>query len=214
MRIAVPREIKNREYRVGLTPSGVRELTSAGHEVSFEKGAGAGAGYPDAAYEAAGARGVEDAAALFEAAELIVKVKEPQPVELARLKAGQTLFTYLHLAADREQAEALMASGCTAVAYETITAPDGSLPLLAPMSEIAGRMSIQVAAHTLEKAQGGAGLLLGGVPGVPPARVVVLGGGVAGTNAATMGVGLGASVCVVDRSLPKLRELSARFGAA
>jgi alanine dehydrogenase len=214
MRIAVPREIKNREYRVALTPSGVRELAAAGHSVTVEAGAGEGAGYPDARYVGAGARIEHDVEALFGNAELVVKVKEPQPVECRRLQPGQTLFTYLHLAADRAQAENLMASGCTAIAYETITAADGSLPLLAPMSEIAGRMSIPVAANCLMKAQGGAGLLLGGVPGVAPARVVVLGGGVAGSHAARMALGAGADVTVVDRSLPRLRQLASEFGSA
>ncbi|MFO7325506.1 MAG: alanine dehydrogenase [Pseudomonadota bacterium] len=212
MRIAVPREIKNREYRVALTPAGVRELAAGGHEVVVEAGAGEGAGFPDREYEAAGARIEPDVEALFAGAGLIVKVKEPQPVECRRLKPGQTLFTYLHLAADRALAEALMASGCTAIAYETITAPDGSLPLLAPMSEIAGRMAVPVAAWCLMKAQSGAGLLLGGVPGVPPARVVVLGGGVAGSQAARMALGAGADVTVVDRSLPRLRQLASEFG--
>jgi alanine dehydrogenase len=214
VRVAVPREIKNREYRVALTPAGVRELTTAGHAVTVESGAGAGAGFPDARYVAAGARIESDVEALFASAELIVKVKEPQPQECRRLKAGQTLFTYLHLAADRELADNLLACGCTAIAYETITAADGSLPLLAPMSEIAGRMSIPVAAHNLLKAQGGAGLLLGGVPGVLPARVLVLGGGVAGSHAARMALGSGADVTIVDRSLPRLRQLAAEFGPA
>ncbi|MET0291293.1 MAG: alanine dehydrogenase [Steroidobacteraceae bacterium] len=214
MRIAVPKEIKNREYRVSLTPAGVRELTASGHSVVVETGAGAGAGFADAAYLAAGATLEADVAELFAAAELVVKVKEPQPLECERLKPGQTLFTYLHLAADRAQADALLESGCTAIAYETITAADGSLPLLAPMSEIAGRMSMQVAATCLQKATGGAGVLLGGVPGVAPGRVVVLGGGVAGGHAAQIAVGLGAQVTVLDRSLPRLRELSARFGSA
>jgi alanine dehydrogenase len=214
MRIAVPREIKNREYRVALTPAGVRELAAGGHAVAVETGAGEGAGFPDAAYVAAGARIEKDVATLFAEAELIVKVKEPQPEECRRLRAGQALFTYLHLAADRAQADALMASGVTAIAYETITAPDGSLPLLAPMSEIAGRMSVSVAAQCLMKAQGGAGLLLGGVPGVAPAKVVVLGGGVAGSHAAQMALGSGAEVTVVDRSLPRLRQLAAEFGSA
>jgi alanine dehydrogenase len=212
MRIAVPREIKNREYRVALTPAGVRELTSAGHEVEVERSAGEGASFTDADYIAAGARINPDVEALFANAELIVKVKEPQPEECRRMRAGQALFTYLHLAADRDQAQNLMASGVTAIAYETITAPDGSLPLLAPMSEIAGRMSVPVAAHCLQKAQGGAGLLLGGVPGVRPARVTVLGGGVAGSHAAQMAMGEGADVTIVDRSLPRLRQLAAEFG--
>jgi alanine dehydrogenase len=214
MRIAVPREVKNREYRIALTPSGVRELVSAGHAVAVEAGAGEGAGYSDARYVAAGARIEPDVEALFSDAELIVKVKEPQPAECRRLKPGQTLFTYLHLAADRTQAENLMASGCTAIAYETITASDGSLPLLAPMSEIAGRMSISVGAFCLMKAQGGAGLLMGGVPGVAPVRVVILGGGVAGSHAARMALGAGADVTVVDRSLPRLRQLAGEFGTA
>jgi alanine dehydrogenase len=214
VRIAVPREIKNREYRVALTPAGVRELTSAGHAVTVEAQAGAGAGFPDASYMTAGARIESDVEALFADAELIVKVKEPQPHECRRLQRGQTLFTYLHLAADRALADDLLASGCTAIAYETITAADGSLPLLAPMSEIAGRMSVSVAAHNLMKAQGGAGLLLGGVPGVLPARVVVLGGGVAGSHAARMALGAGADVTIVDRSLPRLRQLAAEFGPA
>jgi alanine dehydrogenase len=214
MRIAVPKEIKNREYRVALTPAGVRELAAAGHEVAVQAGAGEGAGYDDASYKAAGALIEPDVGALFARAELIVKVKEPQPEECRRLRPGQALFTYLHLAADRAQAELLMASGVTAIAYETITAPDGSLPLLAPMSEIAGRMSIAVASQCLMKAQGGAGLLLGGVPGVLPARVAVLGGGVAGSHAAQMALGMGADVTVVDRSLPRLRQLSAESGLA
>jgi alanine dehydrogenase len=214
MRIAVPREIKNREYRVALTPAGVRELVAGGHDVRVQSSAGEGAGFADSAYTNAGAKVVGDVGALFAQAELIVKVKEPQPEECRRLKSGQALFTYLHLAADRSQAELLMASGVTAIAYETITAADGSLPLLAPMSEIAGRMSVQVAAHCLQKAEGGSGLLLGGVPGVPPSRVVVLGGGVAGSHAARMALGLGADVTVVDRSLPRLRQLSAEFGLA
>jgi alanine dehydrogenase len=214
MRIAVPREIKNREYRVALTPAGVRELASAGHQISVELAAGEGAGFSDSNYEAAGATVEPDVDRLFASAELIIKVKEPQPDECRRLHAGQALFTYLHLAADRPQAEALMASGVTAIAYETITSADGSLPLLAPMSEIAGRMSASVAAHCLMKAQGGAGLLPGGVPGVAPTRFVVLGGGVAGSHAARMALGLGAEVTIVDRSLQRLRQLAVEFGPA
>ncbi len=214
MRIAVPREIKNREYRVALTPAGVRELTAAGNQVIVECRAGEGAGFSDASYRTAGATLEQDVDELFATAELIVKVKEPQPDECRRLRAGQTLFTYLHLAADKAQAEALMASGVTAIAYETITAADGSLPLLAPMSEIAGRMSVTVAAHCLMKAQGGAGLLPGGVPGVAPAKFVVLGGGVAGSHAARMALGLGAEVTIVDRSLPRLRQLAVELGSA
>jgi len=212
MRIGVPKEIKVHEYRAGLTPAGVRELTTAGHGVLVERDAGRGAGLTDADYEAAGATVVPSAEAVFEGAELIVKVKEPQPQECARLRLGQVLFTYLHLAADPEQTKALIRSGATAIAYETVTAPDGSLPLLTPMSEVAGRMSVQVGAHCLQKVSGGSGVLLGGVPGVAPAKVVVLGGGVAGTGAIEMAVGLRADVTVVDRSMPRLRELSALFG--
>ncbi|MEP7313940.1 MAG: alanine dehydrogenase [Pseudomonadota bacterium] len=212
MRIAVPKEIKNHEYRVGMTPAGVGDLVHAGHSVAVQTGAGIGAGFEDANYAAVGAQLVTDVEALFRSAELIVKVKEPQPVEVRRLQPGQILFTYLHLAADKVQARGLLASGATAIAYETVTAPDGSLPLLVPMSEVAGRMSIQVAAAALQKAAGGSGTLLGGVPGVEPARVVVLGGGVAGSHAAAMAVGLGADVTIVDRSLPRLREVSAQFG--
>ncbi|MDR2216332.1 MAG: alanine dehydrogenase [Nevskiaceae bacterium] len=212
MRIAVPKEIKNREYRVALTPSGVRELAAAGHQVQVERNAGIGAGYSDADYIAAGAQISGDVESLFADADLIIKVKEPQPQECRRLRAGQVIFTYLHLAADPEQAQALMASGVTAIAYETVTASDGSLPLLAPMSEIAGRMAVSVAGYCLQKAQNGAGLLLGGVPGVSPARVTVLGGGVAGSHAAQMAVGAGADVTIVDRSLPRLRQLEVQFG--
>ncbi|HEY8508871.1 MAG TPA: NAD-binding protein, partial [Steroidobacteraceae bacterium] len=212
MRIGVPREIKVHEYRVGLVPAGVRELTSAGHEVFIESGAGNGIGVSDLQYQSCGATIVPAAADVFAAADLIVKVKEPQPPECAMLRKGQVLFTYLHLAADPDQAQALMRSGATAIAYETVTAPNGSLPLLTPMSEVAGRMAIQVGADCLLKANGGFGVLLGGVPGVPPAKVVILGGGVAGTNAAEMAVGLRADVTVVDRSVQRLRELSALFG--
>ena len=214
MRIGVPREIKVQEYRVGLVPEGVRELTHAGHEVIIESGAGGGIGVSDAHYESVGASIAPAAAAVFERAELIVKVKEPQPKECAMLHSGQVLFTYLHLAADPAQAEALMRSGATAIAYETVTAKNGSLPLLTPMSEVAGRMSIQVGAACLQKANGGFGILLGGVPGVPPAKVVILGGGVSGTHAAEMAVGLRADVTVVDRSVDRLRELSSIFGSA
>jgi alanine dehydrogenase len=212
MRIGCPKEIKVHEYRVGLTPAGVRELVAAGHEVVVETHAGAGIGMADAAYEAAGARILATAAEVFAWAELVVKVKEPQPSECALLKKGQVLFTYLHLAADKAQAEALVASGATCIAYETVTVPGGALPLLTPMSEVAGRMSIQVGATALQKANGGFGVLLGGVPGVAPAKVVVLGGGVSGTHAAEMAVGLKADVTVVDRSVKRLRELSAQFG--
>ena len=214
MKIGCPKEIKIHEYRVGLVPAGVRELVAAGHQLTVQSGAGAGIGISDDAYRAAGAGIVPDARSVFDAAEMIVKVKEPQLPECAMLRRGQVLFTYLHLAADAAQAQALVKSGVTAIAYETVTAPDGSLPLLTPMSEVAGRMSIQVGATALQKANGGFGVLLGGVPGVAPARVVVLGGGVAGTNAAQMAVGLGAQVTIVDRSLRRLRELDAQFGNA
>ena len=214
MKIGCPKEIKIHEYRVGLVPAGVRELVAAGHQLMVQSGAGAGIGIGDEAYRAAGAEVVRDARSVFDAAEMIVKVKEPQLPECAMLRRGQLLFTYLHLAADAAQAQALVQSGVTAIAYETVTAPDGSLPLLTPMSEVAGRMSIQVGATALQKANGGFGVLLGGVPGVAPARVVVLGGGVAGTNAAQMAVGLGAQVTIVDRSLRRLRELDAQFGNA
>jgi alanine dehydrogenase len=214
MRIGVPTEIKVHEYRVGLMPASVRELTSHGHAVQVQAGAGVGVGCSDADYQAAGASIVPTAAAVFAANEMIVKVKEPQPAECTMLRPGQLLFTYLHLAADREQADGLMRSGCVAIAYETVTAPDGSLPLLVPMSEVAGRMSIQVGAWYLQKAQGGRGVLLGGVPGVPTARVVVIGGGVAGTHAIEMAHGLRADVTVIDRSLPRLRQLDAQFHGA
>ena len=212
MRIGVPREIKVHEYRVGLVPASVRELVAAGHQVVVERGAGCGIGVSDYDYLEAGARMVDTARTVFAEADLIVKVKEPQLVECVMLRPGQLLFTYLHLAADRPQAEALCRSEATAIAYETVTADDGSLPLLTPMSEVAGRMSIQVGAHCLEKKNGGAGVLLGGVTGVAPARVVILGGGVAGTNAADMAVGLQADVTVVDTSVERLRQLSAQFG--
>jgi alanine dehydrogenase len=212
MLIGVPKEIKVHEYRVGLVPAGVHELVAAGHQVLVETGAGAGIGVGDADYEQAGARIAKDAAAVFSAAQLVVKVKEPQAGEYGRLRPEQILFTYLHLAADKPQALGLMASGVTAIAYETVTAADGTLPLLTPMSEVAGRMSVQVGAACLQKANGGFGVLLGGVPGVSPAKVVVLGGGVAGTHAAEMAMGLGADVTVVDRSLKRLRELNQLHG--
>jgi alanine dehydrogenase len=214
MRIGVPREIKVHEYRVGLVPAGVRELSASGHEVLVESGAGLGIGVDDAQYRSAGAAIAAGAAEVFQRADMIIKVKEPQPVECAMLRSGQVLFTYLHLAADPEQARGLMKSGATAIAYETVTGQKGTLPLLTPMSEVAGRMSIQVGAASLQKAQGGFGVLLGGVPGVPPARVVILGGGVSGTHAAEMAVGLRADVTVVDRSVERLRELSVQFGAS
>jgi alanine dehydrogenase len=213
MRVGVPREIKIHEYRVGLVPAGVRELVSSGHEVLIETHAGEGVGILDAHYAAAGATIVQEAAEIFRRAELIVKVKEPQLSECRMLREGQVLFTYLHLAADPAQAKALIESGVTAIAYETVTAPDGSLPLLTPMSEVAGRMSVQVAATCLQKANGGSGVLLGGVPGVPAAKVIVLGGGVAGTHAVEMAAGMQADVTVVDRSVSRLRELAAQFGS-
>ena len=214
MRIGVPREIKVHEYRVGLVPAGVRELVAAGHEVLVETSAGNGIGVDDAQYRAAGASIAPRAAEVFARADLVVKVKEPQAVECQMLRKDQVLFTYLHLAADPAQAQALMKSGATAIAYETVTAPNGSLPLLTPMSEVAGRMSIQVGAASLQKANGGFGILLGGVPGVPPAKVIILGGGVSGTHAAEMAVGLRADVTVVDRSVERLRELSTIFGSS
>jgi alanine dehydrogenase len=213
MKIGVPKEIKIHEYRVGLVPAGVRELVDSGHQVLVQSGAGAGIGFDDAHYQSAGGTIERRAEDIFGSADLIVKVKEPQLGECQQLRNGQTLFTYLHLAADREQAQALLASGATAIAYETVTSPDGSLPLLTPMSEVAGRMSVQVGANCLQKANGGFGVLLGGVPGVAPAKVVVLGGGVSGTHAAEMAVGLRADVTVVDRSVKRLRELSSIFGS-
>ncbi|HVC01139.1 MAG TPA: alanine dehydrogenase [Steroidobacteraceae bacterium] len=212
MKIGVPKEIKIHEYRVGLVPAGVSELARGGHEVLVQTGAGGGIGFDDAHYRAAGATIAQAAEQVFASADLIVKVKEPQLAECRMLREGQTLFTYLHLAADRDQALALMKSGATAIAYETVTAADGSLPLLTPMSEVAGRMSVQVGASCLQKANGGFGVLLGGVPGVAPAKVVILGGGVSGTHAAEMAVGLRADVTVVDRSVKRLRELSVTFG--
>jgi alanine dehydrogenase len=211
MQIGVPKEIKTHEYRVGLTPASVRELVHHGHQVVVETGAGDGIGCSDAAYRVVGATVVGSAAEVFAAADLVVKVKEPQPQEYALLREGQVLFTYLHLAPDPDQTQALIESGITAIAYETVTDAHGRLPLLAPMSEVAGRMSIQVGAHCLEKEQGGIGVLLGGVPGVPPGRVAILGGGVVGTNAARMAVGLGARVTVLDKSLPRLAQLDELF---
>lgn len=212
MIIGVPKEIKNHEYRVGLTPTSTRELTHLGHEVIIETNAGLGAGFPNEHYERAGAKIIATASEVFGKADMIVKVKEPQPQECALLRPEQLIFTYLHLAPDPEQAEGLLKSGCIAVAYETVTDYHGALPLLAPMSEVAGRMSIQAGAHFLEKGQGGAGILLGGVAGVTPGKVVVLGGGVAGSNAARMAVGLGAQVAIFDRNLRRLKELDSEFG--
>jgi alanine dehydrogenase len=213
MLVGVPKEVKTHEYRVGLMPASVRELTHHGHAVVVERGAGAGIGFDDAAYRAAGARVADTAAEVFATAEMIVKVKEPQPQEIAALRPGQILFTYLHLAADKALTEALLRTGIVAIAYETVTDARGGLPLLAPMSEVAGRMAVQVGAHCLEKEQGGIGVLLGGVPGVPAAKVVILGGGIAGTNAARMAMGVEAWVTVIDRSLPRLYELDLQFGA-
>ncbi len=212
MRVGVPKEIKTLEYRVGMVPAGVRELVHDGHEVVVETNAGAGIGMTDADYTAAGAKVVATAKEVFDQAELIVKVKEPQLEECGMLRPDQVLFTYLHLAADPAQAEALVKSGTTAIAYETVTASDGSLPLLTPMSEVAGRLSIQAGAYALQKANGGRGVLLGGVPGVAPGNVLVIGGGVAGTNAAEMAIGLGAQVTILDRSVPRLREIDSIYG--
>ncbi|MFV0525744.1 MAG: alanine dehydrogenase [Acidimicrobiales bacterium] len=214
MRVGVPREIKTEEDRVGLTPGSVREVVDHGHEVVVESGAGLGIGAEDQVYRAAGATVVDGPEAVFEAAELIVKVKEPQAVERARLRPEHTLFTYLHLAPDPEQAADLVASGATCIAYETVTDRAGHLPLLAPMSKVAGRMSVQAGAHWLESPQGGMGRLMGGVPGVKPARVVVIGGGVVGENATQIAVGMGADVVVVDRNVDVLDHLAARFGPA
>ena len=212
MLVGVPKEIKTLEFRVGLAPGSVREITHRGHRVIVETGAGAGIDFTDDAYRAAGAEIVESAEAVFARADMIVKVKEPQPVECERLREDQVLFTYLHLAPDPRQTELLMASGAVAIAYETVTDARGGLPLLAPMSEVAGRLSIQAGAHCLEKAQGGRGMLLGGVPGVAAARVVILGGGVVGTNAARMAMGLEARVFVVDINLKRLYDLDLQFG--
>jgi len=213
MLLGVPQEIKVHEYRVGMTPASVREVVASGHSVLVQSGAGEGIGATDDAYRAAGAQIAASADEVFERAEMIVKVKEPQAVERARLRPGQVLFTYLHLAPDPDQTRELVDSGAVCIAYETVTQPGGGLPLLAPMSEVAGRMSVQVGASSLERAHGGMGILLGGVPGVAPARVVVLGAGVVGTNAVLMAVGTGAVVVVLDRSLDALRRIDARFGA-
>jgi alanine dehydrogenase len=212
MLIGVPKEIKNNEYRVGLTPGGVRELVNAGHQVVVEHDAGAGIGLADTDYQQAGAIIVALAGDIFAQADMIVKVKEPQLVERAMLRPYQILFTYLHLAPDQQQTKALVESGAICIAYETVTDNVGGLPLLAPMSEVAGRMAVQVGAHALEKTQGGLGILLGGVPGVTPAKVIILGGGVAGLNAARMAMGLGADVTVIDKSLARLKILDEQFG--
>lgn len=211
MQIGVPKEIKKQEHRVGLIPSAVKEYVRHGHSVLVETGAGAGIGASDQSYVDAGAQIAQTATDVFASSEMIVKVKEPQEIEWRQLREGQILYTYLHLAPDPEQTKGLLASGCSAIAYETITDANGTLPLLAPMSEVAGRLSIQAAARSLEKHNGGAGLLLGGVPGVAPARVVIIGGGVVGTQAAKMAVGLGAEVTIMDRSLTRLKELDDLF---
>jgi alanine dehydrogenase len=212
MKIGCPTEIKPQEFRVGLTPNAAREAVAHGHEVIVQAGAGAGAGFGDAAYQAAGAAIRETAEDIFSEAEMIVKVKEPQAGERRMLREGQLLFTYLHLAPDPEQTRDLLASGCTAIAYETVTDDRGGLPLLAPMSEVAGRLAPQMGAWTLQKANGGRGVLMGGVPGVGPAHVLVIGGGVVGTHAARIAAGMGADVTVLDRSLPRLRYLDDTFG--
>ena len=211
MRVGLPSEIKVHEYRVGLTPGAVREYVAHGHQVVVQSGAGAGIMTSDDAYRAAGAEIAATAAEIFAGCDMIVKVKEPQPSEWVQLRRGQLLFTYLHLAPDPEQAKGLIASGCTAIAYETVTDDRGTLPLLAPMSEVAGRLAIEAAGQAMRRSEGGAGILLGGVPGVPAGRVTVLGGGVVGTHAARMAVGLGAEVTIVDRSIPRLRQLDEMF---
>lgn len=213
MKIGVPKEIKNHEYRVGMTPSAVREALAHGHQVWVETRAGEGIGEADTAYQAVGATIAANADEVFERADMIVKVKEPQAAERAQLKPHHVLFTYLHLAPDPEQARDLIDSGATCIAYETVTSPRGGLPLLAPMSEVAGRMSIQAGANALEKSHGGRGLLLSGVPGVEPGKVVILGGGMVGSNAAAIAAGMGAQVVVIDRSIDVLRQVDARFGA-
>ncbi len=212
MKIGVPKEIKNHEYRVGLTPASVRELTARGHGVLVQNGAGSAIGLTDEQYVAAGAQLAPDAATVFAASDMIVKVKEPQPQECAMLRQGQILYTYLHLAPDPDQTAALVKSGAVCIAYETITGPGGGLPLLAPMSEVAGRMAVQAGAAHLEKSKGGMGVLLGGVPGVPPAHVVVIGAGMVGTNALQMAVGLGTRVTVIDKNVDRLRHLDLIFG--
>ncbi len=211
MRIGVPSEIKNHEYRVGLTPGAVREYIAHGHEVVVESKAGSGIGADDGAYIAAGARVLATAEEVFASSDMIIKVKEPQPSEWVQLREDHILYTYLHLAPDAAQTKGLIDSGCTAIAYETVTDDHGALPLLAPMSEVAGRLSIQASATALQKSNGGRGILFGGVPGVAPAKVAVIGGGVVGTHAARMAVGLGADVSILDRSIPRLRQLDEMF---
>ncbi len=212
MLIGVPKEIKNHEYRVGLTPASARELISHGHSVIIETNAGTAIGFPDEDYTAAGAQIIDTAAEIFAKAEMIIKVKEPQPQECTMLREGQLLYTYLHLAPDPKQTELLLASGATCIAYETVTDAKGGLPLLAPMSEVAGRLAPQMGAHHLEKAQGGRGVLMGGVPGVEPAKVTVIGGGIVGHNAATIAMGMGADVTILDRSTDRLRWLDDQYG--
>lgn len=212
MLIGIPKEIKNHEYRIGMTPAGVRELIENGHEVIVQRDGGTSIGLTNDQYEAAGAKLIDTPEEIFASADMIIKVKEPQPNECKMLRPGQLLFTYLHLAPDPAQTKLLVESDCVAVAYETVTDANRGLPLLAPMSEVAGRMAIQAGAHALEKAQGGLGVLLGGVPGVAPAKVTVIGGGVVGINAARMAMGLGADVTIIDRSLPRLKELDAQYG--
>lgn len=214
MLIGVPKEIKNHEYRVGMTPAAVREAVKHGHKVMVQKDAGSAIGLMDEDYTKAGAQIIATAQEIFAQADMIVKVKEPQPVECQMLRENQILFTYLHLAPDPEQAEGLMKSGCTAIAYETVMDDKGRLPLLAPMSEVAGRMSIQAGAHYLEKTYGGRGVLLSGVPGVNAGNVVVLGGGVVGTNAAKVAIGMGAHVTVIEKSNERMKELDMFFGAS
>ncbi|WP_409190584.1 alanine dehydrogenase [Bradyrhizobium sp. RDM4] len=211
MKVGVPKEIKTHEYRVGLTPGAVREYVSAGHKVTVETNAGSGIGSTDDDYRKAGATIGQSAREVFASSEMIVKVKEPQPSEWVQLRENQILFTYLHLAPDPEQAKGLLKSGCTAVAYETVTDAQGGLPLLAPMSEVAGRLAIEAAGTALKRYAGGRGLLIGGVPGVQPARIVIVGGGVVGTHAARMAVGLGAEITIIDRSINRLRELDELF---
>lgn len=212
MLIGVPKEVKNHEYRVGMTPLSVREAVRHGHKVHVQTGAGGGINAPDEDYRRAGAEIVDTPAEIFSKSDMIVKVKEPQASERKMLREGQILYTYLHLAPDPDQTRDLVESGAICIAYETVTSPRGGLPLLAPMSQVAGRMSIQSGAHTLEKASGGPGMLLGGVPGVPPAKVVILGGGVVGTNAAAMALGLGADVTILEKNTERMEELVARFG--
>src|SRR3984893_2237332 len=212
MHVGIPTETKNNEFRVAITPSGVAELTRRGHEVLVQAGAGEGSSIPDSEFKAAGAQLIADAEGVWADADLVLKVKEPTPIEYSRMRRGQTLFTYLHLAASQSCTEALLAAGTTSIAYETVQTPDGALPLLAPMSEVAGRLSAQVGAYHMMRSHGGRGVLMGGVPGVAPADVVVIGGGTAGYNAARVAAGMGAAVTVFDVNINKLREVDAEFG--